>query len=93
MSPLAQSGGISGPTKGHTCVPPPPPTNNTLIRFQLQATFLSLSPNAKVTMFCFIAQVFVIGFVVSLVKKRRSQVEGSEDRDDFESDDEELLRA
>ena len=35
----------------------------------------------------------MIGFVVSLVKKRRSQVEGSVDRDDFESDDEELLRA
>ena len=38
-------------------------------------------------------QVFVIGFIVSLVRKRRSQVEGSVDRDDFESDDENLLNA
>ena len=52
-----------------------------------------LKVQLNVTMFCFITQVFVIGFVVSLVKKRRSQVEGSVDRDDFESDDEELLRA
>ena len=40
-----------------------------------------------------VLQVFVIGFIVSLVKKRRSQVEGSVDKDDFESDDENLLNA
>ena len=33
-------------------------------------------------------QVMLVGFIVAVVRKRRSAVEGSVDRDDFDSDDE-----
>jgi len=37
--------------------------------------------------------IILIGFVVSLVRKRRSYIEGAVDHDDFDSDDEGLLQA
>ena len=38
--------------------------------------------------------MFVIGFIVAVVRKRRSAIDGAVEEDDFEeSDDEDLIRA
>ena len=43
---------------------------------------------------CFILQIVLVGFIVAVVRGRRSSIEGEVDRDDFEeSDDDDLIRA
>jgi hypothetical protein len=36
-------------------------------------------------------QFILIGFIISVIKKRKSSIEGEVDRDDFDESDEELL--
>ena len=35
--------------------------------------------------------MFVLGFVISFIRKRRSSIEGAVDKDDFDESDDELL--